>query len=108
LQLRQTPAAGSEQAVLQQTPSVQFPLRHCAPAEQLAPFDFLPQEPPLHVFVPVQSALVVQLLLHMPVAVSQVYTPQALEVAAGQAPPRPSQNAASSIVVAFEQLAGRH
>lgn len=70
-QLRQVPVVASEQVVLQQTPSVQFPLKHCVPPVQLAPFGFLPHDPLMHVFGLTQSELVVQLERHMPVALSQ-------------------------------------
>jgi len=71
LQLWQVPVVASVHAVLQQTPSVQFPLRHCVPPEQLAPFVFWPHDPLLQVLGATQSALAVQLFLHDPAAVSQ-------------------------------------
>lgn len=66
LQLWQVPAAASVQAVLQQTPSVQLPLAHWVPAEQAAPLGFGPHEPLLQVLGATQSALLVQLFLHVP------------------------------------------
>jgi hypothetical protein len=70
LQLWHVPVVASVQAVLQQTPSVQNPLRHWSALEQLAPFDFLPHDPFTHTLPAAQWASVVQLLRQLPVAVS--------------------------------------
>lgn len=72
LQLWQVPLVASAQVVLQQTPSVQFPLEHCVPAEQALPLGFLPQEALLQVFGLVQSLSLPQLVRQVPVAVLQV------------------------------------
>jgi hypothetical protein len=42
--MHKPPVVASLQAVLQQTPSVQTALKHCAPFVQAAPLDFLPHE----------------------------------------------------------------
>jgi len=72
LQLWQRPAAAPEQALLQQTPSVQMPLPHSVPAVQAAPFDFKPHELLMQVFGLTQSALLPHRLRQVPVALSQV------------------------------------
>ena len=69
LQLRQSPCVpevASEQAVSQQTPSVQFPDWHSPPPAHDVPLAFLPQELLIQVLPPVQSALLVHVLLHAP------------------------------------------
>ena len=56
------------QAVMQQVPCAQTPELQSPSAEQPAPIGFLPQLPFMQVLPVVQSALVVQLCLHCPVA----------------------------------------
>jgi hypothetical protein len=56
------------QAVVQQVPCAQAPELQSASAEQPAPIGFLPQLPFVQAFPVVQSALVVQLCLHCPLA----------------------------------------
>jgi hypothetical protein len=72
LQLWHVPVVASVQVVLQQTPSVQFPLEHWVPAEQAAPLGFLPHEALLQVFGLTQSLSLPQLVRQVPVPVLQV------------------------------------
>jgi len=55
------------QAALQQNPWAQNPDAHSVPAPQAAPIDFLPQLPALQTLGLLQSAFVVQVVLHAPV-----------------------------------------
>jgi hypothetical protein len=72
LQDRQVPPVASLQVVLQQTPSVQFPLTHSAVVAQVAPLGLRPHELLMHVFGLTQLALVVQALLQAPVVALQL------------------------------------
>jgi hypothetical protein len=60
--MHRLPVVASAQAELQQTPSVQNPLEHCAAVVQDVPLAFLPQELPEQVFGDVQSVSLLQVL----------------------------------------------
>lgn len=67
--LHRPPLAASAHALLQQTPSVQKPLRHWLALEQVAPFTLRPQVPFAQVAGDTQSTFSVagvQLILHAP------------------------------------------
>jgi hypothetical protein len=96
LQLWQVPVLASEQVVLQQTPSVQFPLVHCGPVLQAEPLIRVPQELLLQVLGLTQSESAVQVVLQVAVGVLQAYLPQLWLTWAGQPSLRPSQNDAST------------
>jgi hypothetical protein len=91
-------------AALQHTPWAQKPELHSVPAAQVAPMAFLPQLPALQTLGLLQSALVVQVVLHAPV-------PQAngsqLDVVAAWQVPVPLQVRAP-VRVTPVQLAATH
>jgi hypothetical protein len=72
LQLWQVPVVALEQSLLQQTPSVQWPLPHSASAVQAAALDFRPHELLMQVLGLTQSLFALQVLRQVPVVVSQV------------------------------------
>ena len=76
LQLWHVPLLASEQVVLQQTPSVQFPLTHSGPVLQADPLAFVPHELLLQVLGLTQSESAVQVVRQLAVALLQAYLPQ--------------------------------
>jgi hypothetical protein len=103
LQLMQSPPGlASLQAVLQQTPSVQLPLLHCAPRVQTAPFGLRPQEPFTQVLGGTQSLSRLQLERHAVLLHAKV--PQDTSVGVAQLP-RPSQAEAGVCAEAVAQVA---
>jgi hypothetical protein len=92
------------QAVSQQKPSTQKPVRHSLAAPQLWPFCFLPQEPSRHRLPAVQSALLAQLPLQ--VFCAQTKGAQATGLPSTQVP-APSHTL-MGISLPPEQLAGLH
>ena len=74
--MHKPPVVASLQAVLQQTPSVQNPLKHCALLAQVAPLDFLPHELFTQVLGETHSLSSLQVVKQAPLA--QVKGEQAL------------------------------
>jgi hypothetical protein len=91
-------------AALQQKPCAQNPDAHSVAPPHAAPMDFFPQLPALHTFGLLQSALVVQVVLHAPVP--QTNGSQ-LEVVAAWQVPVPLQVRAD-VSVTPVQLAAAH
>jgi hypothetical protein len=99
------PVVASLHALSQHTPSVQFPLEHCAPLVHWPPFDFLPHELFTHVLGGMQSVSAVQEDRHA--LLPQRKGEQDLSGGVTQLP-RPSQFDGGVAEVVPTQLPGLH
>jgi hypothetical protein len=103
--MHKLPVVASLQAVLQQTPSVQKPLKHCALFAQVAPLDFLPHELFTQVLGETQSLSTLQVVKQAPLA--QVKGAHALSGGVTHLP-LPSHLAAGVSEDVVEQLEALH
>jgi hypothetical protein len=101
--LHRPPEAAEEQAVLQQTPSVQNPLWHSSALVHAAPFTFRPQELFAQMSGRLQSVSSVQMVLQAPE--SHTKLPQEILAGVAQAP-LPSQFEAGVSAEIEAQTAG--